>query len=60
MVGKIWAVVISATVKPSFPQSGSRKTDDITIAVLIRHIYHHNKAIGWACPSDESDDPSVI
>jgi hypothetical protein len=31
MIGKIWAVVVGVTVKARFPQSGLRKTDDITI-----------------------------
>src|SRR3990172_4304132 len=48
MIGKIGAVVVGVTVKARFPQSHSWKTNDITIAVLIRHINHHNHAIGWA------------
>ena len=45
MISKIWAIVVGVTVKARFPQSGSWKTDDITIAILIRHIDHHNDAI---------------
>ena len=48
MIVKVWAVVVGVTVKARFPQSGPRKTDDITIAVLIRHIHHHNDAIMWS------------
>src|SRR3990170_3038221 len=48
MIGKIGAVVVGVTVKSRFPQSGPRKTDDITIAVLIHHINYDNDAIGWA------------
>src|SRR3989337_3427442 len=57
MIGEIWAVVVGVTVKPRFPQSGPRKTDDITIAVLIHHIHYDNDAIGWALcvPTMESD-----
>ena len=46
MIVKVWAVVVGVTVKARFPQSGPRKTDDITIAALIRHINYHNDAIG--------------
>ena len=45
MIVKVWAVVVRVAVKACFPQSGPRKTDDITIAVLIHHIDHHNDAI---------------
>ena len=48
MISKIWAIVVGITVKARFPQSGSRKTDDITIAILIRHINHHNNAVMWS------------
>ena len=62
MIVKIWAIVVGVTVKACFPQSGPRKTDDITIAVLIRHINHHNDAIGWALfvPAMESDELGPI
>ena len=46
MISEIWAIIVGVTVKMRFPQSGPRKTDDITIAILIRHINHHNDAIG--------------
>lgn len=48
MISKIWGIVVGVTVKARFPQSGPRKTDDITIAVLIRHIDHHNDAVMWS------------
>jgi hypothetical protein len=48
MIVKIWAVFVGVTVKSRFPQSGPRKTDDITIAILIRYINYNNDAIGWA------------
>ena len=62
MIGKIQAIVVQITVKARFPQSGPRKTDAIPIAVLIRHIHHHNDAVGWALfvPSMESDKLGVI
>ena len=46
MIGELWAVLMGITVESRFPPPGSRKTDDITIAALIRHIHHHNDAVG--------------
>jgi len=48
MIGKIQAIVVQITVEARFPQSGPRKTDVIPIAVLIRHIHHHNNTIMWS------------
>ena len=45
MIMKVWTIVVGVAVKARFPQSGSRKTDDKPIAVLIRHIHHHDNAI---------------
>ena len=58
MISKIWGIVVRVTVEACFPQSGPRKTDDITIAVLIRHINYNNYTIGWALfvPAMESDE----
>jgi len=62
MIVKVRTVVVGVTVKARFPQSGSRKTDVIPIAVLIRHIHHHNHAIGWALlvPTMKSNKLGVI
>ena len=62
MIGKIQAIVVQITVKARFPQPGPRKTDVIPIAVLIRHIHHHNNAIGWALfvPAMEGHELGLI
>src|SRR4030066_177866 len=62
MIGKIGAVVVGVAVKARFPQSGPRKTDDITITVLIHHINYDNDAIGWTLfvPTMESDQLGPI
>ena len=43
-------------------KSGPRKTNDITIPPLIRHINHHNNAIGWALfvPAMEGHELGLI
>ena len=55
-------MVVRIAVKARCPQSGPGKTDDITIAVLIRHMNHHNDAIGWALfvPAMEGHELGLI
>ena len=62
MIVKVRAIVVGVTVKARFPQSGPREPDDITIAVLIRHINYHNDTVGWALfvPAMESDELGLL
>jgi hypothetical protein len=58
MIGELRAVIMRVAVESRLPASRSRKTDNISIAALVRHIDHHNDAVGWALfvPAMESDD----
>jgi hypothetical protein len=45
MIGEMRAIAIRVAVESRFPQSGSRKPDEIIVAGLIRHVHHYNDVI---------------